>query len=105
MIHQFLPTGFATWKDYTTSLLKQQDPVVAAHYEAMFAKFVRWHESKGKEIFDAADPALERRRQVASWRRMANVILANDVHGLRLSFSPTVKSREIEQYLTGKSGD
>ena len=92
-----LPAEFDSWKSYTLHLVAGQHPAAQDHYTEMFGKFIGWHQAHCHEIFDSADPALEGKKKVASWRRMARAVLNNDLHGKGLSFGPTRKSMAIER--------
>lgn len=96
-----LPADYATWEAYTKALLAAEHPMAQDHYVEMFAKFIAWHQARGYEIFDAAEPKLETAKKVASWRRMAKVVLNGDIHGKALSFGPTKRSLAVEKAIQG----
>lgn len=93
-----LPPGH-TYKSYTKFLLATMPPYLARHYRRKIFKFLVWWKKNRKRfnvtsIPDAANPKLEARRIVPSWRRICKVVLRNDYWCRGLSFSQTKKEME-----------
>jgi predicted phosphoadenosine phosphosulfate sulfurtransferase len=92
-----LPDGH-TWESFVGFLLDSLPHAEAEHYRDKIAVFIRWwQEKRGLTIVDCADPKLEAKRKVPSWRRVAKVILRNDFNCKGLSFSQQ-KSVTYERY-------
>jgi predicted phosphoadenosine phosphosulfate sulfurtransferase len=87
-----LPPGH-TWESYVSFLLDSMPADEAEHYRDKIAVFVHWWRAKGHEMVDSADPKLESARKVASWRRVAKVILRNDHLCKGLSFSQQLSTQ------------
>lgn len=95
--HVELPAGH-TWESFVAFLLDSMPAAEAEHYRDKIAVFIHWwREKRHIDIVDAADPKLEAKRKVPSWRRVAKVILRNDYLCKGLSFTQT-KSGYYHKY-------
>lgn len=85
-----------TWKEFAFRLLESMPAPTAEHYRDKIAVFLRWYEVNrgyvGGEIPDEGSAT-----EGPSWTRICKVLLVNDYHCKRLSFSPT-KSQAYEKY-------
>jgi predicted phosphoadenosine phosphosulfate sulfurtransferase len=90
-----LPEGM-TWEDYSKFLLETMPPPLAQHYGGKILTFLKWWEDHGypEGIPDSAEPSLEAKRKVPSWRRIARVLLKNDYWCKGLSFSMTRREHD-----------
>lgn len=96
--HVSLPEGH-TWQSYCEFLLSTMPEGTAAHYRKKINVFICWWLKHGVEqIPDVADPHLEAKRKVPSWRRICKVLLKNDYWCRGLSFSQT--KNEMEKQLS-----
>lgn len=90
-----LPEGH-TYESYAKFLLSTMPPYLAAHYKGKIDKFLKWWDDQGMKVIpDFADPKLEAKRKIPSWRRICKVLLKNDYWCKGLSFSQT--KRELEK--------
>ena len=90
-----LPEGH-TYESYAKFLLSTMPPYLAAHYKEKIDKFLKWWDDQGMKVIpDFADPKLEAKRKIPSWRRICKVLLKNDYWCKGLSFSQT--KRELEK--------
>jgi predicted phosphoadenosine phosphosulfate sulfurtransferase len=98
-----------TWRQYTEFLLSTLPKFQAEWYRRKFTRFWWWwKEHRGVEMEDApdfADPALEAGRKVPSWRRLARVVLTNDLIGRSISFSQTKRQWQKYQELRAEFGE
>ena len=83
-----------TWEQYAVYLLEtigSENYDLMIHYAEKIKKFLKWYKDTENidEIPDEADPKLEARKKVPSWRRVCKMILKNDYYGKTLSFSQT----------------
>jgi predicted phosphoadenosine phosphosulfate sulfurtransferase len=100
-----LPKGH-TWKSFAELILKSMPEKLADHYDDKICQFISWWESKGgwfdengkwvfctgsygQSIADYADPKMEAKRKIPSWRRICKTLLRNDYWCKGLSFSQT----------------
>ena len=91
-IKVILPDDVPSWKEYVIILLSSMPRYEAAHFIAKIRVFLKWwadHEWPLEKILDAAEPKLEARRKVPSWRRIAKTLIKNDHLCKGLSFSQT----------------
>ncbi len=101
-----LPEGH-TYKSYAKFLLATMPPYLSEHYRGKIFKFLNWHRKNrhktgATHIPDAADPRLEAKRKVASWRRIVKVLLKNDYWCKGLSFSQTKREMDRQAKLITK---
>ena len=97
-----LPKGY-TYEKYAKFLSETIPPYVWEHYEKKINKFLSWWAKHGYEkIPDYADPKLEAKKKVPSWRRICKVLLKNDYWCRGLSFSETKKEMQKEMELVTK---
>jgi predicted phosphoadenosine phosphosulfate sulfurtransferase len=85
------PEG-TSWKGYVEFLLETLPRYVAEWYRGKFKTFFAWWEKHGvplEEVPDEADPKLEAKKAVPSWRRVARCLLKNDLICHSLTFSQT----------------
>lgn len=85
-----LPEGY-TYRSYSKFLLDTMPPHAAKHYRQRIHQFLLWWKNHRKEhgircIPDSADPKLESRKKVPSWRRICKVLIKNDYWCYGLSF-------------------
>lgn len=83
-----LPPAFSSWQQYVDFLMHTLPPGLQAVYRRRIAVFQEWWSRNGFELPawpDAGDPALENRKMVPSWRRVAISMLKQDL-GKSLSF-------------------
>jgi predicted phosphoadenosine phosphosulfate sulfurtransferase len=92
-----LPKGH-TYESYAKFLLSTMPDNQRIHYQEKIDKFIAWWQKEGhKTIPDFADPKMEAKRKIPSWRRVCKVLLKNDYWCKGLSFSQT--KRELEKQL------
>jgi predicted phosphoadenosine phosphosulfate sulfurtransferase len=93
-----LPEGH-TWESFAKMLLASMPDKTRDHFEDKIAVFLRWWQVKGNydEIPDEADPKLEAKKEVPSWRRICKSLLRNDYWCKGLSFGQT-KAPAYENY-------
>lgn len=92
-----LPKGH-TYESYAKFLLSTMPANQRIHYQEKIDKFIEWWEKEGnKFIPDFADPKMEAKKKIPSWRRICKVLLKNDYWCKGLSFSQT--KRELEKQL------
>lgn len=97
-----LPKGH-TYESYAKFLLDSMPLYMRDHYKEKIDKFIAWWEKEGaKEIPDYADPKMESKRKVPSWRRVCKVLLKNDYWCKGLSFSQTKREMERQVELVNK---
>jgi predicted phosphoadenosine phosphosulfate sulfurtransferase len=99
-----------TWEQYTIFLLEtlmKENPDLAYHYIEKFKKFIEyWEKEHGVTyIPDEADKKLEAKREAPSWRRMAKVLMTNDVWCKKLSFGQSKRDSEKLSKLVTKWAD
>lgn len=100
-----LPPGH-TYETYAKFLLNSMPPYLRDHYQNKIDKFLSWWNKEGfPNVPDKADPKLEAKRKVPSWRRICKVLLKNDYWCKGLSFSQTKREMEkqieiINKYMT-----
>lgn len=89
-----------TWQSFAKMLVNSMPPQTKEHYKNKILLFVRWWIDKGYPdgIPDAADLALEMKRDVPSWRRVCKTLLRNDYWCKGLGFSQH-KSKGYQKYL------
>lgn len=88
-----------TWKSFASLLLNSMPPITQEHYKNKFYKFIKWWEAHGYPdgIPDAADPMMEAKKNVPSYRRICKCLLRNDYWCKGLSFTQQ-KSTAYEAY-------
>lgn len=94
-----LPEGH-TWKSFAYLLLNSMPPKTKVHFENKITLFIKWWEEKAYPdgIPDFAEPTLEAKRKVPSWRRICKSLLRNDYWCKGLGFSQH-KSEGYKKYL------
>jgi len=94
-----LPKGH-TWHSFASHLLKTMPPPTAEHYKNKIAVYIKWFRTRGYPdgIPDCAEPTLESKGKVPTWRRIVKSLLRNDYWCRQLGFSPT-KSTAYKKYL------
>lgn len=94
-----LPEGH-TWQSFAHLLLNSMPPKTKVHFENKITLFVKWWEEKAypEGIPDFAEPVLEAKRKVPSWRRVCKSLLRNDYWCKGLGFSQH-KSEAYKKYL------
>jgi predicted phosphoadenosine phosphosulfate sulfurtransferase len=82
------PVGH-TWKSFSMLLVGSMPPHMEEHYKNKILLFERWWSTRGYEdgIPDEADPNLEAKRRVPSWRRVCKTLLRNDYWGKGIGYS------------------
>ncbi len=83
-----LPPAFSSWKQYVDFLAQTLPEGLRAVYDRRIAVFQGWWAEHGYALDawpDAGEPALENRKQIPSWRRVAISLLKQDL-GKSLSF-------------------
>lgn len=90
-----------TWKSFSLLLINSMPPKTQEHYKNKIYKFIKWHEERGYEdgIPDEADPKMEAKKDVPSWRRICKSLLRNDYWCKGLSFTQQ-KSDAYEKYIS-----
>lgn len=86
-----LPEGH-TWKSYTKFLLLSLPRYETEHYMKKLRVFFRWWSQHGypsETVPDEADPKLEAKRKIPSWRRVVKCLMKNDRLCKSLSFAQT----------------
>lgn len=88
-----LPDGYS-YRSYSKFLLKTMPPNQAKHYRQRIHQFLLWWKNNRKKnglkyIPDFADPKLESKKQIPSWRRICKVLIKNDYWCYGLSFGQT----------------
>lgn len=97
-----LPPGH-TYETYAKFLLDTMPSYLREHYQEKIDKFLSWWEKEGVKIIpDSADPKLEAKRKVPSWRRICKVLLKNDYWCKGLSFSQTKREMEKQVEIINK---
>lgn len=93
------PVGH-TWKSFSALLVGSMPPHMEEHYKNKILLFERWWSTRGYEdgIPDEADPNLEAKRRVPSWRRVCKTLLRNDYWGKGIGYSQQ-KSGAYLKYL------
>lgn len=93
------PVGH-TWKSFAKLLVNSMPPKTKEHYENKIFTFCYWWEKRGYPdgIPDEADPNMESKRGVPSWRRVCKSLLRNDYWCKGLSFTQH-KSEAYQKYL------
>lgn len=93
------PVGH-TWKSFATLLINSMPPKTREHYENKIWVFEQWWMKRGypEGIPDEADPILEGKRNIPSWRRVCKSLLRNDYWCKGLSFTQH-KSDAYKKYL------
>lgn len=94
-----LPEGVGTWQEYAHLLLASMPPPTAEHFRNKIAVFIRWYQVRGYPDGIIPDDGPENQKGHPSWRRICKVLLVNDYHCKRLSFSPT-KTGAYQKYRT-----
>lgn len=89
-----------TWESFAKMLISSMPPKTKEHYENKILLFCKWWEERGYPdgIPDAADLALENKRDVPSWRRVCKSLLRNDYWCKGLGFSQH-KTGAYKKYL------
>lgn len=89
-----------TWKSFAKLLVGSMPPHMEEHYRNKILLFERWWSTRGYEdgIPDEADPNLEAKRRVPSWRRICKTLLRNDYWGKGIGYSQQ-KSAGYLKYL------
>jgi predicted phosphoadenosine phosphosulfate sulfurtransferase len=89
-----------TWRSFAELLLQSLPDKTAHHFQAKIDVFRKWWMDRGYEegVPDEADPALEAKRKVPSWRRICKAILRNDYWCKGLSFTQH-RSGSYDRYL------
>lgn len=89
-----------TWKSFARLLIDSMPPKTKEHYENKIFKFEEWWGNRGYQegIPDEADPAMEAKKKVPSWRRVCKSLLRNDYWCKGLSFTQH-KSAAYEKYM------
>lgn len=89
-----------TWESFAKMLVNSMPDKTKEHYENKIVLFQKWWIDKGYEdgIPDEADPNLEAKRVVPSWRRVCKSLLRNDYWCKGLGFSQH-KSEAYHKYL------
>jgi len=92
-----LPAGHS-YESYAVFLLENMPAPLAAQFHSKIGKFITWWARKGVPMTDHADPRLESKKSVPSWRRVVKAILKNDYVCKSLSFGLTKadKKRQFE---------
>lgn len=92
------PAGH-TWKSFAVLLINSLPPATQEHYKNKIYKFISWWEERGYEdgIPDEADPQMEAKKNVPSWRRICKCLLRNDYWCKGLSFTQQ-KSHAYDRY-------
>lgn len=93
------PPGY-TWESFSNYLLDTMPPKCAEHYKSKIAVYIKWYMDRGYAdgIPDEADPDMEKKRDVPSWKRICRTLLRNDYWCKGLGFSPT-KQSAYTQYI------
>ena len=100
-----LPKGH-TYESYARFLLDSMPPYLRDHYQEKIDKFIAWWEKEGVKVMpDYADPKLEAKKKVPSWRRVCKVLLKNDYWCKGLSFAQTKREMERQIDLINKYMD
>lgn len=83
-----------TWESFSNYLLDTMPKKTAEHYKSKIAVYIKWYMDRGYEdgIPDEADPQMEKKRDVPSWKRICRTLLRNDYWCKGLGFSPTKQS-------------
>lgn len=89
-----------TWRTFAELLLRTLPEKTAEHFQAKIDVHRHWWMERGYPdgIPDEADPKLESKRKVPSWRRVCKAILRNDYWCKGLGFSQH-KSGSYDRYL------
>jgi predicted phosphoadenosine phosphosulfate sulfurtransferase len=89
-----------TWESFAKLLVKSMPPHMEEHYANKILLHTKWWKERGygDGIPDHADPALEAKRRVPSWRRVCKTLLRNDYWGKGIGFSQQ-KSTGYLRYL------
>ena len=89
-----------TWESFSKYLLGTMPKKTAEHYKSKIAVYIKWYMERGYEdgIPDEADPQMEKKRDVPSWRRICRTLLRNDYWCKGLGFSPTKQSAYAQYY-------
>ncbi len=93
------------YRQFSKILLETMPPHLEQHYRERIFKFLQWWRKNGprkgvKRIPDYADPTLESRRQIPSWRRICRVLIKNDYwcRGLSFGYKKTqVKKEKLKE--------
>jgi predicted phosphoadenosine phosphosulfate sulfurtransferase len=89
-----------TWQSFANMLVGSMPDKMKEHYQNKIILFQKWWLNQGypEGIPDEADPALEAKRLVPSWRRVCKSLLRNDYWCKGLGFSQH-KSDAYKKYL------
>jgi predicted phosphoadenosine phosphosulfate sulfurtransferase len=89
-----------TWMSFAKLLLEAMPPKTKEHFGNKILLFQRWYMERGYQdgIPDEADPVLEAKRNVPSWRRVCKSILRNDYWCKGLGYTQH-KSEAYNKYL------
>ena len=89
-----------TWKSFANMFVKSLPPQTQEHFQNKIILFQKWWIERGYPdgIPDEADPCLEAKRLVPSWRRVCKSLLRNDYWCKGLGFSQH-KSSAYKKYL------
>lgn len=89
-----------TWQSFADLLINSMPPVTKEHYENKIWVFQEWWKKRGYAdgIPDEADPVMEQKRGIPSWRRVCKSLLRNDYWCKGLSFTQH-KSEAYKKYL------
>jgi predicted phosphoadenosine phosphosulfate sulfurtransferase len=93
------PKGHS-WQSFSRLLIGSMPKKTMKHYENKIILFQRWWQERGYEkgIPDEAEPFLEAKRGVPSWRRVCKTLLRNDYWCKGLGFTQH-KSGAYKKYL------
>ncbi len=92
-----LPENVKTYQEYCILLLASMPRYEAAHFITLIRVFLKWWKDHGvplSEMQDAADPKLEAKKKIPSWRRVARSLLKNERLCKGLSFNQTLRQYE-----------
>ena len=94
-----LPPGH-TWRSFAELLLETMPAKTRDHFRAKIDVHRKWWMDRGYEdgIPDEAEPTLETKRKVPSWRRVVKALLRNDYWCKSLGFSQH-RSGSYDRYL------
>lgn len=78
-----------TWKSFSEVVLESMPPKTKRHFKVKIGVFLKWWGERDYSdgIPDEADPYLEAKRKVPSWRRICKSLLRNDFWCKGLSFT------------------
>lgn len=89
-----------TWQSFVRLLVNSMPPKTKEHYENKVWVFEQWWAKRGYSdgIPDEADPVMEAKKRVPSWRRVCKSLLRNDYWCKGLSFTQH-KSDAYQKYM------